>query len=235
VWAQRTTTHSPLPSSMCSTSKLVSTLKMAGTLERSLLTYKKVKSNEARLELAQKILDAIICFFDKVSLQGQQRDELTIRMDTVFCALEADHTDARDDDVGQLEVLDHAQSGLNALFARLGRRKASVLQLQLLYGHKVISSDKEQRRAVKLASILAEVGKHICCEEEFDELYQFITRQLLDDYLEEEEEEEEEEPKQQQQQQQQQPKRIKRKAMLCFTTPPSGPSQTLPDLEDEAV
>jgi hypothetical protein len=216
---------------MRSTSKLVSTLKMAGTLERSLLTYKKVKSNEARLELAQKILDAIICFFDKVSLRGQQRDELTIRMDTVFCALEADHTDARDDDFVPTKKLKPKQGGLPSSEAHKKGVQATLRVIKDLKLANVISSDKEQRRAVKLASILAEVGKHICCEEEFDELYQFITRQLLDDYL--EEEEEDEEPKQQQVQQP--PKRIKRKAMLRFTTPPSGPSQTLPDLEDEAV
>jgi hypothetical protein len=159
---------------MRASGKQVSVFKIANRLERSFSMYKKLRSQCAQIDLAQKVLEAIIQLFDIVSLRSQQRDEAMYHMQKVFYTLETFMMKAKNNDFmllpkKQISLHEMNNKGLKIIFHTIKKLR------------KIKEEDLKPRMAVKLAAILADVGKIIYCEEEFNALMKFIIRQLIDD------------------------------------------------------
>lgn len=159
---------------MRASGKQVSVFKIANRLERSFSMYKKLRSQCAQIDLAQKVLEAIIQLFDIVSLRSQQRDEAMYHMQKVFYTLETFMMKAKNNDFmllpkKQISLYEMNNKGLKIIFHTIKKLR------------KIKEEDLKPRMAVKLAAILADVGKIIYCEEEFNALMKFIIRQLIDD------------------------------------------------------
>lgn len=149
--------------------------KIATMLEHWLFFYKNKRSEQARIKLANKVLESIKQLFDGVSLRVQQRHKLVMHMDKVLCALETSMTDTKDNDF----MLSNKKGWMYEVAER--KQKAMKLTTQIIAIFKWIDSDIQPTMAARLASVLADVGQQLHCEEEFNELKQFIEYQLEDD------------------------------------------------------
>jgi hypothetical protein len=157
---------------------VLSVVAMQDMLRKGITAYKDKQSKVKQVQLGKKVLECIQNLFHRVSLRRQQRNDLAYFLDGVLNALEEQQTDAKDSNFEERPQPKKARHGAGSQQQRKAMLRAVDKAITLLAEANVVL-DTDPQHAIRLSLKLADVGAMICCKPEFNELKQFIQKELL--------------------------------------------------------